>query len=103
MRSRKSDGAGFEYNTKGKVTKATDPVGRQTTSCYAANQIDLGSVMGFGFPPFRGGVIYYAAKLTAKGCLDVLNKLEGQAGARFKAWEGIVKRAEKGSGFYETS
>jgi RHS repeat-associated protein len=31
----------YQYNAQGKITKATDPVGRQTTYCYAANGIDL--------------------------------------------------------------
>ena len=29
----------------------------------AANQIDLGTVMGIGFPPFRGGLLHYADSL----------------------------------------
>jgi RHS repeat-associated protein len=33
--------AGFEYNSKGNVTRATDPVGRTTLYNYAPNEIDL--------------------------------------------------------------
>src|SRR5690606_26905220 len=39
----------------------------------ALGQIDLASVMGFGFPPFRGGVMYFAKN---QGIKNVLNKLE---------------------------
>jgi uncharacterized protein RhaS with RHS repeats len=38
---RKRQRAGFEYNSLGKVTRFTDPVGRATTYTYAANGVDL--------------------------------------------------------------
>ncbi|NBW41676.1 hypothetical protein EBR25_11845, partial [bacterium] len=41
----------------------------------AANQIDLGTVMGIGFPPFRGGLISYANSLGAKAILEKLRHL----------------------------
>lgn len=67
----------------------------------AANQIDLATVMGMGFPPFRGGLIAYAEKLGAKEILQTLEHLKGQCGDRFTAVEGITKRAEGGKSFYE--
>jgi len=66
----------------------------------AASQIDLGSVMGFGFPPFRGGVIFYAESLGAKKVLEILERLQTAHGARFTPWEGIKARAKAGASFY---
>lgn len=66
----------------------------------AANQIDLGSVMGFGFPPFRGGLLYYANTLGAKTIADKLTRLEAAHGMRFKPWQGILERAKSGKDFY---
>lgn len=49
----------------------------------AADQIDLGTVMGCGFPPFRGGVIHYA---RTRGAAEIQKRLEDLAskyGPRF--------------------
>jgi 3-hydroxyacyl-CoA dehydrogenase/enoyl-CoA hydratase/3-hydroxybutyryl-CoA epimerase len=67
----------------------------------AADQIDLGTVMGIGFPPFRGGILYYADSLGAPSILSTLRELEKKCGTRFAPWSGIVKRAEAGKGFHE--
>jgi 3-hydroxyacyl-CoA dehydrogenase/enoyl-CoA hydratase/3-hydroxybutyryl-CoA epimerase len=66
----------------------------------AAEQIDLGTVMGMGFPPFRGGLIRYAESLGAKAIHEALKKLESKEGKRFEAWSGIYKRAQNGASFY---
>lgn len=66
----------------------------------AANQVDLGSVMGFGFPPFRGGVLYYASMLGADKLLEKLEKLAAEFGPRFTPWEGIRARAKSGKNFH---
>ena len=66
----------------------------------AANQIDLGTVMGIGFPPFKGGIIYYANTLGSKQILDTLNKLRENFGERFAPCKGIKMRGETGRGFY---
>jgi 3-hydroxyacyl-CoA dehydrogenase/enoyl-CoA hydratase/3-hydroxybutyryl-CoA epimerase len=52
----------------------------------AQKQIDLGTVMGIGFPPFRGGVLYYA---QLKGIDDVRKRLvalHSLYGARYQPW-----------------
>lgn len=67
----------------------------------AANQIDLGTVMGIGFPPFRGGLIAYAESLGAKVVLEKLRRLEKDHGAQFTPHSGIVQRAEQSQSFYE--
>lgn len=49
----------------------------------AKKQIDLGTVMGIGFPPFRGGVIYYAEKTGLEGIRAKLEALAREHGARY--------------------
>ncbi|HMO02165.1 MAG TPA: 3-hydroxyacyl-CoA dehydrogenase NAD-binding domain-containing protein [Oligoflexia bacterium] len=51
----------------------------------AATQIDLASVMGFGFPPFRGGIIYFANSLGLDNVHDNLKRLQSSTNgsARF--------------------
>jgi 3-hydroxyacyl-CoA dehydrogenase/enoyl-CoA hydratase/3-hydroxybutyryl-CoA epimerase len=67
-----------------------------TPGMDAANQIDLGSVMGFGFPPFLGGVLFYADSLGAKSISDKLQALAKEVGPRFTPAPGIMKRASSG-------
>ncbi len=67
----------------------------------AARQIDLGTVMGTGFPAFRGGVIYYANNVGPAKLVHMMQTLERQIDARFRPVTGILTRAEKGIGFYE--
>jgi len=67
----------------------------------AARQIDLGTVMGMGFPPFRGGLLYYAESIGAKNIVHTMQHLSKEFGTRFKPVEGIVVRAEKAKSFYE--
>mgnify|MGYP001167788819 CR=1 FL=1 len=65
----------------------------------AALQLDLGSVMGFGFAPFRGGVIYYADSRGAANIYDALKRLESKHGTRFQPCDGIVERSNTGQHF----
>lgn len=60
----------------------------------AANQLDLGTVMGMGFPPFRGGLLHYADSLGARTISDALEQLATTVGPRFKPCEGITRRAK---------
>jgi len=68
----------------------------------AAGQIDLGSVMGLGFAPFRGGVIYYAETRGAEELQDRLTQLASRYGKRFTPADGITARAKSGKTFYES-
>ncbi len=58
----------------------------------ALGQIDLASVMGFGFPPFRGGIIHYAKVVGIGNILKQLESLKSK-GERFvlKMNEDIFK------------
>ncbi len=67
----------------------------------AAEQIDLASVMGTGFAPFRGGVIHYAQTIGVKTIYQKLKDFSGNCGVRFEPSPGIKTRAEKGLSFYE--
>jgi 3-hydroxyacyl-CoA dehydrogenase / enoyl-CoA hydratase / 3-hydroxybutyryl-CoA epimerase len=58
----------------------------------AALQIDLGSVLGFGFAPFRGGVLYYAQERGLANVLAGLEQLEHAYGKRWQPWPGITER-----------
>lgn len=66
----------------------------------AADQIDLGTVMGIGFPPFRGGIMHYAQSLGVKNIYEKLCSLEAKHGVRFKPAAGLKTRAEKNQNFY---
>ena len=68
----------------------------------AAEQIDLGTVMGIGFPPFRGGILMYAQTRGIKSILEVLKGLKATVGDRFTPAPGIATRASSGKGFYES-
>ena len=63
----------------------------------AAGQVDLATVMGTGFAPFRGGAIKYSETIGAENLLAKFNKYTGE---RFNACDGIKSRAEKSTSFY---
>jgi len=63
-------------------------------------QLDLAMVMGTGFPPFRGGLLRYADSLGAKSVVEKLQVLEAEAGPRFRPPEVLVRKAQRGEGFY---
>jgi len=70
-----------------------------TNRTSAAMQIDLGSVMGVGFAPFRGGLIFHADTVGAKRVYETLTRLKERHGDRFTPWEGIRDRALSGGRF----
>jgi 3-hydroxyacyl-CoA dehydrogenase / enoyl-CoA hydratase / 3-hydroxybutyryl-CoA epimerase len=66
----------------------------------SASDVDLGMIMGTGFPPFRGGLLRYADSLGMRTLVDRLKKYEARWGARFEPSPALVLRAEKGQNFY---
>ena len=66
----------------------------------SASEVDLGMIMGTGFPPFRGGLLRYADTLGARTIVDRLAHYEKQYGARFAPAPVLLKRAENGQSFY---
>ena len=73
------------------------PEGRIVDS---AADVDLGMVMGTGFPPFRGGLLRYADN---RGLEEVLNAVRGFAetcGSRFRPAPLLVALADAGETFH---
>jgi 3-hydroxyacyl-CoA dehydrogenase/enoyl-CoA hydratase/3-hydroxybutyryl-CoA epimerase len=66
----------------------------------SASEVDLGMIMGTGFPPFRGGLLRYADSLGAKSIVDRLRKYEKRFGARYEPAPSLLARAEHGQQFY---
>ncbi len=67
----------------------------------AAWQVDLGLIMGTGFPPFRGGLLRFADTLHPRGILDRSRALQAKHGPRFAPAELVERLAEEDRGFYD--
>jgi 3-hydroxyacyl-CoA dehydrogenase/enoyl-CoA hydratase/3-hydroxybutyryl-CoA epimerase len=52
----------------------------------AEKQVDLGTVMGIGFPPFRGGVLYHAKRVGFEQIRAKLKRLQAAHGVRYQPW-----------------
>ena len=64
--------------------------------------VDLGLILGIGFPPFRGGPFRY---VDATGAAEIVRRLvyyEARYGRRFAPAKGLVALAENGGQFYDT-
>ncbi len=66
----------------------------------SASEVDLGMIMGTGFPPFRGGLLRYADSLGAAAIVQKLEKYQPRFGARFEPASVLVARARKAQPFY---
>ena len=61
--------------------------------------VDMGLILGIGFPPFRGGLLRWADTVGLKGVVERLKKYEA-LGPRFRPTEQMTKLAAEGKGFY---
>ncbi len=61
--------------------------------------VDLGLIYGIGFPPFKGGLLFWADTVGAKQIVEWLKPLE-PLGERMKPTATIRKMAERGGKFY---
>jgi 3-hydroxyacyl-CoA dehydrogenase/enoyl-CoA hydratase/3-hydroxybutyryl-CoA epimerase/3-hydroxyacyl-CoA dehydrogenase/enoyl-CoA hydratase/3-hydroxybutyryl-CoA epimerase/enoyl-CoA isomerase len=61
--------------------------------------VDMGLILGIGFPPFQGGILRWA---DAQGLSKVLEKLKKyeHLGPRFRPTEQMQQLAAEGKGFY---
>jgi 3-hydroxyacyl-CoA dehydrogenase/enoyl-CoA hydratase/3-hydroxybutyryl-CoA epimerase len=64
--------------------------------------IDIGMIMGTGFPPFRAGLLRYADSVGIGSIVKDLKDLEKELGhERFKPCDYLIDRAEKNRKFYD--
>ena len=66
----------------------------------SAADVDLGMVMGTGFPPFRGGLLRYADDRGLDEVLAVLEGFAGEVGNRFQPSGLLVELAQSGETFH---
>lgn len=66
-----------------------------------ADTVDIGMIMGTGFPPFRGGLLRYADALGLENVVSDLQALEGRfQDGRFKPAPYLVALAQQHKSFY---
>ena len=61
--------------------------------------VDLGLIFGLGFPPFKGGLLFWADSVGAAKILEMLKPLE-PLGDRWKPTPMLVEMAKTGKKFY---
>jgi 3-hydroxyacyl-CoA dehydrogenase/enoyl-CoA hydratase/carnithine racemase len=61
--------------------------------------VDLGLIYGLGFPPFKGGLLFWADTLGAKKVLEMLKPFES-LGERWKPTPMLEEMASSGAKFY---
>ena len=64
--------------------------------------VDLGLLLGIGFPPFRGGILHWS---DTEGASAILKRLERYAdlGKRFEPTELLKSQASSGERFFDLS
>ena len=67
-----------------------------------AGDVDMGLILGIGFPAFRGGILRWADDLGLPAVLEKLKKYE-HLGPRFHPTDLIRKLAAEGKGFYDAA
>ena len=61
---------------------------------------DVGAILGWGYPPFRGGPIGWIHTVGIGAFVAVCNRLAERNGERFRAPSRLTEMAEKGEHFY---
>ena len=67
----------------------------------SATDVDLGMVMGTGFPPFRGGLLKYADDRGLADVLQAVEALEGRFGKRFEPSPLLLALGKRDGAFHE--
>ncbi|MBS0210701.1 MAG: enoyl-CoA hydratase/isomerase family protein [Planctomycetes bacterium] len=62
--------------------------------------VDLGLIFGIGFPPFKGGLLFWADTLGAAKVVEMLKPYES-LGARYQPTPMLLELAKSGRRFYE--
>jgi 3-hydroxyacyl-CoA dehydrogenase/enoyl-CoA hydratase/3-hydroxybutyryl-CoA epimerase len=64
-----------------------------------AGEVDLGMIMGTGFPPFRGGLLRYADSLGIGQVVERLSHHARTYGARFEPCSVLLEMNDRGQNF----
>ena len=64
-------------------------------------EADVGSILGFGFAPFTGGVLSLIDGVGSKAFVARAKELAVKYGSRFEPGAGLAAMAEKGESFYK--
>src|SRR5690606_36910809 len=64
-------------------------------------EADVGSIIGFGFAPFTGGVLSYIDFMGAAAFVARAEALAARHGPRFAPGEMLREMAKEGGSFYE--
>jgi enoyl-CoA hydratase/3-hydroxyacyl-CoA dehydrogenase len=62
-----------------------------------ASDLDIAAVMGMGFPPYRGGIMFWADSLGSKYIYSRLEEWSNLYGEFFKPCAYLAERAAKGA------
>jgi 3-hydroxyacyl-CoA dehydrogenase/enoyl-CoA hydratase/3-hydroxybutyryl-CoA epimerase/3-hydroxyacyl-CoA dehydrogenase/enoyl-CoA hydratase/3-hydroxybutyryl-CoA epimerase/enoyl-CoA isomerase len=62
--------------------------------------VDLGLILGIGFPPFRGGLFFWADQVGAASIVEKLKKY-APLGKRFETTAMLAEVAGRGGRFYD--
>lgn len=75
---------------------------RSMDECIVTNprDADVGSILGFGFPPFTGGVLSYIDNIGSNEFVALCRNLEAKYGSRFASPKLLEQMAENGKRFY---
>ncbi|KAE8774426.1 Glyoxysomal fatty acid beta-oxidation multifunctional protein MFP-a [Hordeum vulgare] len=63
---------------------------------FKASDLDIASIFGMGFPPYRGGIMYWADSIGARCICTMLSKWEMKYGQFFKPCSYLLERAAGG-------
>ena len=66
------------------------------------NEVDMGLIMGLGFPPFRGGAFKYADSLGLKAVCDTADKY-ARLGKLYEPTERMREMAKNGETYFQMS
>lgn len=67
------------------VIQAVEAARTVKEGIISAKEADVGSIFGFGFPPFTGGTMSYIKQLGVENLKEICNKFETKYGSRFSS------------------
>ena len=65
-----------------------------------ARDVDLGLIYGIGFPPFKGGLLFWADGVGAAKIVEMLKPYES-LGERYRPTPLLLELAKSGKKFYD--